>query len=77
MRIVTWPVVALKSGDNTRTDLGTDEELRQLAKSLEAAHVRPVYITPDGTVLDRRDLRRVAAARLAGILSLSCIVSEE
>lgn len=73
-QIGRWRVGAL-THKNIRSDLGSEEELRRLGKSLRKRQQVPLLILADGTVIDGN--RRLAAARLEGIEELDCIVISE
>jgi ParB/RepB/Spo0J family partition protein len=66
---------ALNHGKNIRSDLGSEDELRRLGKSVRQRQQMPLLILADGTVIDGN--RRLAAARLEGIEELDCIVIGE
>jgi ParB-like chromosome segregation protein Spo0J len=70
--VTDWLVDDLKHGGNIRSDLGSEEEQRQLGASLRLRQDEPLLILPDGTAVNGN--RRLAAARLAGIKRLKCIV---
>ena len=71
-QITRWRVSALTHGNNIRSGLGSEEELRRLGRSLRTRQQTPLLILPDGTVVDGH--RRLAAARLVGIEELDGIV---
>jgi ParB-like chromosome segregation protein Spo0J len=72
-QIIRKPVPGLKHGQNIRSDLGSEEELRRLGKSIRKWQRTPLLILPDGsTVVDGN--RSLAAARLEGIEELDCVV---
>src|SRR5438552_1574554 len=74
-QIVRRRVSALKHVKNVRSDLGSEESLRRLGKSLRKHQQTPLLILADGTVIEGH--RRLAAALLEGIEELDCIVIGE
>jgi hypothetical protein len=71
-QIIRKAVSGLKHGQNIRSDLGSEEELRRLGKSIRKWQRTPLLILPDGSTVDGN--RSLAAARLEGIDELDCVV---
>lgn len=74
-QIIRRKVSSLKHGQNVRSDLGTEEELRRLGRSIRKRQRTPLLIYQDGTVIDGN--RSLEACLLEGIEEVDCIVIEE